>query len=350
MKMPILASLAALALPAAALAQAGDTTAHVTFGAFVDGYYAYDFNRPAGHDRPFTTQASRHDEFNLNLAHVEAKYQSSTVRGRLALQAGTSVQVNYAFEPDSLAGLPNYLPLVQEAWAGVAISPTLWVDAGIFLSHIGSEGWISMDQPTYTRSLVADYSVYYEAGVRASWQATPSLAATFVVVNGWQNISENNHDKAVGARLDWTASPAVIVSYSNFVGREPGAATGDQDLRVLNDLSARITAGPLLVVPTVDVGTQDGDTWYGASLVGRYALTPTVALNGRVERYDDRHGVLTPGLRTNGASLGIDVARGPALWRTEVRALFGADDGTFPAHGAPKSSDVAAVTSLAVRF
>jgi len=350
MKIPMLACAAALALPAAAHAQAGDTTAHVTFGAFVDGYFAYDFNRPPGHDRPFTTQASRHDEFNLNLAHVEARYQSARARGRLALQAGTSVQVNYSFEPDSLSGLPNYLPLVQEAWAGVALSPTLWVDGGIFLSHVGSEGWISADQPTYTRSLVADYSVYYETGVRATWQATPALTATFVAVNGWQNIAENNHDKAVGARLDWTATPMLAVSYSNFVGREPNAITGDQDVRVLNDLSARITAGRLLVVPTVDVGTQGGDTWYGASLVGRYALTPAVALNGRVERWDDRDGVLTPGLRTNGASLGVDVSRGPALWRTEVRALFGAPDGTFPSHDGAKGSDVAAVTSLAVRF
>ena len=349
MRTLLLAGMAVLAVPAAVLAQA-DTTAHVTFGAFVDGYFAYDFNRPAGHDRAFTTQAARHDAFDLNLAHVEARYQSPTVRGRLALQAGTSVQVNYSAEPDSLAGLPNYLPLVQEAWAGVALSPTLWIDAGIFLSHVGSEGWISADQPTYTRSLVADFSVYYEAGVRATWQATPSLLATLVAVNGWQNIAENNHDKAVGARLDWTASPAVTVSYSNFVGREPSPISGAQDVRFLNDLSVRVTAGPLLVVPTVDVGTQGGDSWYGASLIGHYAVTPTVAVNGRVERWDDRDGVLTPGRRTNGASLGVDVARGPALWRTELRGFFGAPAGTFPARGGAKTSDLAAVTSLSLRL
>ena len=349
MKTLLLAGAVVLAAPAAALAQA-DTTARVTFGAFIDSYYAYDFNQPAGHDRAFTTQAERHDEFNLNLVHVEARYQSPVVRGRLALQAGTSVQVNYAAEPDSLAGFPNFLPHVQEAWAGVAVSPALWVDAGIFLSHVGSEGWVSADQPTYTRSLVADFSVYYEAGVRATWQATPSLVATLVAVNGWQNIAENNHDKALGARLDWTATPAVVVSYSNFVGREPHSSTGVQDVRFLNDLSARITAGPLLVIPTVDVGTQAGDTWYGASLVGRYAVTPTVAVNGRLERFDDRDGVLTPGLRSNGASLGVDVARGPALWRTEVRGLFGAPAGTFPARGGAKTSDVVAVTSLSLRL
>ncbi|HEX6749259.1 MAG TPA: porin [Longimicrobium sp.] len=349
MKTTMLAAAALLAVPAAALAQA-DTTARVTFGAFVDGYYAYDFNRPAGHDRAFTTQAARHDEFNVNLAHVEAKYQSAAARGRLALQAGTSVQFNYAGEPDSIAGVSNFLPHLQEAWAGLALGRTVWIDAGIFFSHLGSEGWISADLPTYTRSLAAEFSPYYETGVRATWQATPSLTATLAVVNGWQNIAENNHDKAVGARLDWAASPAVTVSYSNFVGREPNASTGVQGVRFFNDLSARIAAGPLLIIPTADLGTQEGDTWYAASLVGRYAVTPAVAVNGRVERYDDRDGVLTPGLRTNGASLGIDVARGPALWRTEVRGFFGAPRGTFPARGGARSSDLAAVTSLSLRL
>jgi hypothetical protein len=344
-------SLALLALAAPVMAQQADTTAHVTFGAFVDGYFAYDFNRPAGHDRAFTTQAQRHDEFAVNLAHVEARYQSPQARARLALQAGTSVQANYAAEPDSVAGFQNLLPYLQEAYAGIAVTPTLWIDAGIFFSHIGGESWISADNPTYTRSLTAELSPYYETGVRASWQALPSLAVAAVVVNGWQNIAETNHDKAAGLRLDWTASPAVTISYSNFVGREASAATGDQDVRFFNDFGARIAPSPrVLLIPTFDIGTQDGDTWYGASLVGRYAVTPTVGVNGRVERYDDRHGVIAPGLRVNGASLGVDVARGPALWRTEVRGLFGADEEIFPSHDGARRSDAAAVTSLSLRF
>jgi hypothetical protein len=347
----LVSAAAALALATPALAQPADTTARVTFGAFVDGYYAYDFNRPAGHDRVFTTQAQRHDEFALNLAHVEVKYASPRARARLALQAGTSVHANYAAEPDSIAGFQNLLPLVQEAYAGIAVTPTLWIDAGIFFSHIGSEGWISLDNPTYTRSLAAELSPYYETGVRATWQAHPSLVVTAVVVNGWQNISETNHDKAAGLRLDWTASPAVTVSYGNFVGREASASTGGQDVRFFNDLSARIApSSRVLIVPTFDFGTQDGDTWYAASLVGRYALTPTVGVNGRVERYDDRDGVIAPGLRVNGASLGIDVARGPATWRTEVRGLFGADDAVFPGRDGAKTSNLAAVTSIALRF
>ena len=341
----------ALGTAAPVRAQAPDTSAHVAYEAYVDTYYAYDFNRPRGFDRPFTTQAARHEEAAVNLAYVAATYRSRTVHGRLALQAGTAVHVNYAAEPDSIAGFQNLLPLLQEAYAGIAVGPKLWIDGGIFFSHLGSEGWVTMDQPTYTRSLPADFSPFYETGVRAAWQASDRLSATAVVVNGWQAITETNHDKALGMRLDWTAAKPVTLTYSNFVGREPAAATGEQGLRVFYDFEARVTpSARALVVATADVGTQRGDRWWGFSLVGRYAATPTVALNGRVERYDDPHGVIAPGLRASGASAGVDVARGPALWRTEVRGLFGAHDAIFPGRDGPRKSDVAAVTSLAVRF
>ena len=71
----------------------------MTFGAFVDAYYAYDLNRPRALDRAFTTTAARHDEFNVNLAFVEAVLAAPRLRGRLAVQFGTSVQANYAGEP-----------------------------------------------------------------------------------------------------------------------------------------------------------------------------------------------------------------------------------------------------------
>ena len=74
---------AALAAGATVTAQTGgaqaapsDTTPRVTFGAFVDGYFAWDVGRPPSFDRsfaggtPFTTQPARHNEFNVNLAFV----------------------------------------------------------------------------------------------------------------------------------------------------------------------------------------------------------------------------------------------------------------------------------------
>jgi hypothetical protein len=343
----------ALGFPAATFAQEADTTPRLTFGAFIDTYYAYDFGRPQSHDRAFTTQAARHDEFNVNLAHVSVQYAAPTTRARLALQAGTSVQVNYAFEPEEIGGQTNHLPLIQEATLGVAVAPTLWIDGGIFFSHVGTESWISSDNPTYTRSLPSEFAPYYQAGVRATWNATPTLTAQLNVINGWNLVAENNQDKAVGVRLDWTAAPQLTLSYSNFIGREPHANLAGQNVRVLNDFSARFTPSErTTVIGTVDLGSQEGDTWYAFSLVGRQWVAPTLGINARVERFDDKDGVVAPELRTWGASVGVDVTRGNAMWRTEAR-FFSADDEIFPARDTDSGfseRNTTLVTSLSIRL
>ncbi len=63
---------------------------------------------------------------------------------------------------------------------------------------MGMESWISRDNPTYTRSLVAEYSPYYQSGVKFTWAPSSRITAQLDVVNGWQNISENNSGKGAG--------------------------------------------------------------------------------------------------------------------------------------------------------
>lgn len=340
-----------------------DTTPKITFGAFVDGYYAWDFNQPRNFDRAFTTQPARHAEFNINLAYVEARLSGPRYRGRLALQYGTAVVANYAGEPHlghvSGASSSQYL---QEASVGYQVTPSVWLDGGIFFAHTGYEGWISRDNLTYSRSLIADYSPYYEAGVKLTWVATPKLTAQIDVVNGWQDISNYNTPPAVGVRFDYVASKKLTLSYDNFVGNV-AADSAPRQIRFYNDFIAQITPSSRWQVAAVlDVGTQShtkstGGTalWYGTALVGKYFPVPRIGIVGRLERYDDPdQAIVQTGLgvpfRTNGASLGADVALVPRLlWRTEVRG-FRSTDAVWPRHraGALARDDRFVVTSLAL--
>ena len=342
-----------------------DTSFKFSVGGFLDTYVAYDAGRPRTLDRAYTTQPARHNEFNVNLAFVELGLSGPRTRGRLALQAGTSVQANYAGEPrvGSVSG-PDLGRLLQEAYVGYEVKPGFWVDGGIFYSNVGMEGWVSRDNPIYTRSLVADYSPYYSAGVRATWQATSKLTARVDIVNGWQVISESNEDKTLGARLDYAVTPTTSISWYGLAGNEPGAR-----LRLFNGVGIKSKVGARLeLTAQADVGSQEPadsagtmaetSTWYGAMLIGRVTLTPTVTLTGRVERYDDKDQVLIAtgsanGLRANGASIGFDVR--PAsrlLWRNEARLLAG-DAAIFPDRegtGGVSKRNLFVVTSLGLTF
>jgi Putative beta-barrel porin-2, OmpL-like. bbp2 len=339
-------------------AQSTDTTLKVRLNGFVDTYYAYDFTRPFDGERKFTTQSVRHDEANVNLAWIGVTVERQRMHARVALQAGTSVQANYAGEPrlGATSG-PDVSRFLQEAFVGAKLSDNVWIDAGVFYSYIGLESWSSSDNPTYTRSLVADYTPYYLSGARLTWQVTPKLAAQFHVNNGWQNISENNRSKAVGARFDYTVSPALTVSYANFLGNERPQGLPSRT-RVFNQVMAKgtFTSGTQWQ-GQVDVGRQDGSDWYGLVGILRQPLSSRLAVVGRAERYSDPDQVIigtsaSQGFVGNGASLGVDAELdGGVRWRSELRsvrtnaALF--SEGMSQR---PTRNDVVLVTSLSLAF
>lgn len=369
----VLLGVAGTMVPLAVQAQStpADTSVKITWGAFVDGYFAWDFQRPANFERSFaggalfTTQPARHNEFNVNLAFVEAKLDGQRVRGRIALQAGTSVQSNYSGEPaNGQVSGPSLARHIQEAVVGARVGDNVWVDGGIFYSHMGMEGWVSRDNPTYTRSLVADYSPYYQSGVKLTWAATSKLTAQVDVVNGWQNISENNRGKGVGLRLDYSPVANSTLSYYNLFTQEAGTR-----LRTFNGVGAKVAKGRATVLAQFDLGMQDASdgndgtaTWYGFTAIVRGQMTATLGVSARVERFDDQNQVIigtgsvdvTPNaaFRGNGASIGLDWSPLPRLlWRSELRGFMN-DRPIFPngVAGVPSKRDAFITSSLALTF
>ncbi len=343
----------------------------VTFGGFIDTYYAFDFNQPVPNERvlgtpegingtsaQLATTATRHNEFNINLAYLDAKLAAKKLRGRLAIQAGTSVEATYASEPtNGIASGPSLMRFVQEATLGYEVANGLWIDAGIFLSHLGLETFISKDNWTYTRSLVADFSPYYEAGVKASWQVNPQWVLQFLVLNGWQNISDYNSSKAVGTAIAFSPSSQFSISYNTFLGQEVGSLW-----RVFNDFIVKYELSHLWQLALeFDIGWQQqpavgpASNWYGTALFARVALSPKLSVTGRLERYVDGDRVIVQpvgglSMRANGASINVDyeLQKG-LLWRNEVRGLF-ADSAIFPKGSGYASSDTFVVSSLSLAF
>lgn len=352
-----------------------DSTPALKVGAFVDGYFAWDMGRPRTLDRSFiggtlfTTQPARHNEFNVNLAFVDVSVDAPHYRGRFALQAGTSVQSNYAGEAtNGVVSGPALGRMIQEAVVGVNVAKNVWVDGGVFFSHVGIESWVSRDNLTYTRSLVADYSPYYQSGVKATWTPTPRVVAQAHVINGWQNISETNTGKAAGMRVDFLPTTRTTVSVYNLVSEETGGR-----LRAFHGAGVKHTVGRLALLGQADIGTQSRSTaaqgtavWYGWTAIAKVQQRPHLALVLRVEGYHDADQVVAvtgrsgpgssnpanPALRAFGGSFGVDVTRAArVLWRSEVRGWRNQAP-LFPRASDDRatSRSAVAVTSLALTF
>ena len=301
----------------------------VEVGGYLDTYYAFDLGRPATNERPYTTTAVRHNEFNVNLAFLEAIVQKSKTTARLAMQAGTSVQNNYATEPSrgSTSG-GNLSRHLQEAWLEYAISSKTSLKTGIYFSHLGIENFVSDQNFAYSRSLAADYSPYYQSGLALTHKSS-SHQFEIHLINGWQNISEDNDDKALGLKYQYrpNRNDEIVLTYANFLGSYRTKGRFFHDFNIEWKISQR-----LALIALFDFGTQENahkkkKNFYTSNLQVRFASSEDSSVALRAEWYSDPEQLnlasvtgkpveIYGGSLTYNKNLDADV-----LWRAEIRHL-----------------------------
>ncbi len=286
----------------------------ITYNAFVDAYYAFSFNDPLSKNIDYAYNHSRHNEFNVNLALIGAKYSHNRLRGNLALQAGTYPQFNYAAES-------QIMQHVYDANVGVRLHKSLWLDAGIFgSSHIGFESAISKDNWTLTRSLCAENTPYYASGAELNYEPSEKLLVSLLVINGWQNINDNNSNKAIGYQVTWKPNPKFGLNASSFYGEPYNVPDSVSLMRYFNHAYVYVhPTNYLSFVLMCDVGLQQGkrngsldSMWLNPTFLVRVLPNKKWALCARAEYYDDSRGLVftaTPGgekFVTTGTSLNVD--------------------------------------------
>lgn len=334
----------------------------VKISGFIDTYYAFDSNTPATNEREFTTQPVRHNEFNVNLAYIDAVVEKEKTRGRLALQFGNSVTRNYSSEPNT------DLKVLQEAYVGRKIGDRTWIDMGIFLGNIGAESWISKDNWTYTRSLNLDYVPYYSSGVRLTHQIDNHQSFQIQILNGWQNITENNQGKALGMQYKNQFNDKMIFTYNNFFGDEevvlnPKTEKFNSRFRAYHNFIFQFDySDKWHFLGAFDVGHQSQqnnkgvDGWYNSTLTIKHVLNSEQSLSFRAEYYNDRHqaNIMTGtknGFEVIGASLNYDQKLDDtALWRTEIRGFHSKDEIYTQGRNNKNRNDGLFVTSLSIWF
>ncbi|MFV8346966.1 porin [Flavobacterium sp. ZB4P13] len=331
-----------------------------TFSGYVETYYSYDFGNPDNHVRPgFIYSHNKHNELNLNLGLVKVNYAKDNIRGNFALMAGTYAEYNLAAEQDLLKN-------VYEANIGVKISTAhnLWVDAGIMPSHIGFESAIGKDCMTLTRSILADNSPYYEAGVKIGYTSKSEkwyLAAMYL--NGWQRIQkvEGNQTPAFGTQVTFKPSSSIALNWSTYIGNEQ--PDNDRKWRYFNNFYGQFkVTEKTSVIAGFDIGSQQSvnksdkyDIWFSPILMAQYKPTAKIQLAARGEYYQDEKGVIIAtgtenGFKTYGFSANFDyLVTENLMFRVEARNL-NSKDAVFLKDNLPSNDNLFLTTSLAISF
>jgi hypothetical protein len=301
---------------------------------FGDVYYVYSMKDYPGYRRqPFIYNHNRNG-IGVNRTGLQINIDDQKFRARLGLQAGSYVDDNYASEATALK-------YCSEASVGVKLhkQKKVWLDAGIFPSHLGFESPTVYDNPTLTRSLVAEASPYYLTGAKLSYQMNKKWETEIIACNGWQHINNTNPNINLGARIT-NSTARRKTNLSLYWGNEYPDSIKQYRYFVNFYSTHRITRRWKLIFD-IDLGAEQKqydnkkyNTWMGFDLINQFRIKGSNYLNFRVEGFSDPNEIAMTSIKATEVnvlafSCGYDrqISEG-VMFRTEGR-IYQASDSMF---------------------
>lgn len=291
-----------------------DEGGKITVTGLLDFYYQYSFNHPpvgAGVvGRAFDV---KNDSFSFSLAEVNIKKDPSksfplgfTITGTL----GKTADIVHFTEP----GGPNtykYLQQVYGTYTTTGKTP-ITIDFGKFVTYHGFEVIESTSNDNYSRSLLFTYAIpFYHVGVRASAPLTKTVTLGLHLVNGWNDVEDENGGKSYGVMLAFAPTSTMSLTFNYMGGDEGGPANSNGAFGGIGFPTATVLNTQLLDVvgiwnptPKLKIGFNvdyasasktgfAGGHWSGEAIYGRYQFAPTNALALRAEHFEDSNGLRT---------------------------------------------------------
>ena len=313
----------------------GEKLKSITVGGYVDVYYGTAPGLADTDEMPYAFNMSKLDQIALNLAFLDLRYSTSSVRARLTPGFGTYMNANYASEPASLKN-------IVEASAGIRPwkNKQIWLDAGIFGSPFTNESAVSKDHLLLSRSMGPEYTPYYLAGVRVTMPAGSKVNLYMYLLNGWQQISNPDKAMSVATQVEYRPDARNLINWNTYIGKDDCAGGIDCGTRYFTDLYwIYAPEGRFSCTSNVYYGRQNLKksstgiyrTWWQANITAKYKLTAIASLSGRLEYFSDPYNIQVPSYNSKGimpfktagaaACLNLKVHEN-ALFRMEARRFF----------------------------
>jgi len=252
-----------------------------------------NFNHPDSGFNQYRNFDYRADTVHVNLGKVTIDKAAAPVGFHLDVGFGQTLDTIHSADR-----APEAFKYFEQAF--ISVKPKEWkgvqVDVGEFVTSAGAEVIESTANWNYSRSLLFSWAIpYYHFGVRTT-VPIGKFTGGFQVVQGWNNIYDNNSGKTLG----FTGSYAwKKVTWANVYYVGPEKTKTNQGIRNLFDSTVTVNANDKLsYYVNVDYLREKNLDNSVSSLTGvaaamRYAFTPKVAFASRAEWFDDYDGFST---------------------------------------------------------
>jgi hypothetical protein len=299
------------AAPAAATPAAAPTwsVGSIDVSGYIDGYFTYNANRPASQTNTYYNFNDK-DQFNLEAAKLTLNHDPDPVGAHVDILLGRTNTFLHSAGDNS----DDY---IEQAY--ISVKPPkakgFELDFGQFVTSAGQEVIETMNNWSYSHGLLFSYAIpYYHFGLRTSIPVSKTWTAGVQVVNGWNNVTDNNGGVTIGL-TSALVKPKYTWNFNYYVGPEnsglPPQGAGTQNgYRNLIDTTLLLTPNAKFNayinydygqnrIPQSTVSDGEGGFiqiksmdphWQGIAASAREQITGKAALVGRYEYFYDNEG------------------------------------------------------------
>ncbi|MGA2730742.1 MAG: outer membrane beta-barrel protein, partial [Terracidiphilus sp.] len=292
--------------PAAPAAAPTWSVGPMDISGLIDGYYSYNANRPSdtanGQINDLYNFNDKTDQFNLSEARLTLNHDPDPVGAHIDVFYGrTNTLVN--------GGSHDQGDYIEQAF--LSLKPPkakgLELDFGKFVTSAGAEVIESKDNWNYSRSLLFAWAIpYFHFGLRSSLPVSKVETIGVQVVNGWNNVTNNNGGVTIGL-TSALVKPKYTWNVNYYTG--PSNAETQKGYRNLIDMTLLLTPNAkfnaylnydygqnrdaITGSGTTAVGDNKLNHWQGVAFAVHEQFTGTSALAGRFEFFHDTNGFQT---------------------------------------------------------
>ena len=287
------------------------TEPKLEIGAYLSSYYSYYTEDNSSQYVKHATMAARNNQFGLNMAMVSLGYKSKKIRSNITLHFGDIAESTW----------PSKFNMIQEANVGYEFLKNLWLDVGVFRSHIGLESTQPRENITSSMTLANVYEPYYFSGAKLTYLLNPKLSIQINAFNSFNSIIETNKNKLLGSSIIFAPNDNLSMTYNFITGDDTADSLTLKHQRYYHNFYLTYQKRKISIGAEFNYGIQEyskklneytlGTAYMNSSLLlFKHQSFKKVAFYGRGEWFSDEDEILSIGTNmgkyTWGGTIGIE--------------------------------------------
>lgn len=277
----------------------------IDFSGLVDVYYSWNANHPqnlGSCNTPATCGNQLYNfniqpnQFSLNMLKLSASHAPDPVGFQVDFGFGRAFDIIAAGDR-----APDIFRNIEQAYASFKPAKLhgFEVDFGKFVTSDGAEVIETPNNWNYSRSLLFAWAIpYYHFGLRTSFPIGKHFTGGVMLVNGWNNVEDNNTGKTV--MFTGALTFKKFTWYNNY-HTGPEHADTNKGWRSLYDTTLQLTpTSKVSAYINYDYGQDRSaftpstlSTWTGIAGALHFQATGKWSVTPRVEWFSDRDGFST---------------------------------------------------------